>query len=463
MTHRPRIVIIGAGFVGLHATKALRDAPVDVLIVDQQNYHTFQPLLYQVATAQLEQGDVAHQVRAVIRNQGNARFRQGTVVGVDWNAKRVLLATRDTVEFDYLIVGAGAVYHDFGIPGVKDYAFFPKTLSEAVNIRSHVLRQFERAAADPGLIDEGILNFVIVGGGPTGVELAGAFTELIHHVLPRDYPELDVSRAKVIVLEMLDSVLLPFERASQRYAAQVLTDRGVDLRLGTTVSEVRDRAAVLASGETIDTNTLIWAAGVRGAPLAEALDVQLEKGFRIATEEDLSLPGKPFAFAAGDIAGVRDEGGAFYPQVAQVAIQQGKHAASTILRRMRGEPSEPFRYADRGIMAIIGRNHGIAELSKSFGGFRFRGFLGWLGWLFVHYLYLPGHKNRFQALAAWVYYWFTFDRHARLITDMEPSPAELANRTWSLVSDREVAEERETGVRRRSAEEGGVAEEASAG
>jgi NADH dehydrogenase len=250
MTDFPRVIIIGAGFVGLHAAKALRDAPVEVTLVDQHNYHTFQPLLYQVATAQLEQDEVAHQVRGIFQRQSNLRFRQGTVTGVDWGAKTVALEAGDALEFDYLIVGAGAIYADFGVPGVRDYAFFLKSLSEAVNIRSHVLRQFERAAADPELIDDGVLNFVIVGGGPTGVELAGAFTELFEHVLPRDYPELDISRASVIVLEMMDSVLLPFETESQRYTERVLKDRGVDLRLGATVEEIRPHDVVLASGET---------------------------------------------------------------------------------------------------------------------------------------------------------------------------------------------------------------------
>jgi NADH dehydrogenase len=372
---------------------------------------------------------------------------------VDWGTRELKLADGDLLPFDYLLVGAGAIYADFGIPGVKEYSFFLKSLSEAVNIRSHVLRQFERASAHPELIDEGILNFVIVGGGPTGIELAGSFTELFRHVLPRDYPELDVNRAQVIVLEMMDTVLLPFDDASQRYAERVLKDRGVDLRLGTAVAEIREREAVLEGGDSIPTNTLIWAAGVRGAPLAQALDTELEKGFRIAVEDDLSLPGKPFAFAAGDICGIRDPDGDFYPQVAQVAIQQGKHAARMILRRIDGQDSESFQYADRGIMAIISRNQGIAELAPRFGGFHFRGFLGWAAWLLVHYLYLPGHQNRFQALANWVYYWFTFDRHARLITDMEPSPAELSNRTSDLVSFQEVAEDRESSVRRRIAAE----------
>lgn len=449
MPTRPKVLIIGAGFAGLYAAKALRNADVDVLLVDQHNYHTFQPLLYQVATGQLDLAEVAYQVRGIFQRQANVRFRQGTVIGVDWEAKAVRLQDGADLAFDYLIVGAGAVYADFGVPGVKEHAFFLKSVSEAVNIRSHVLRQFEHAAVDPERIKQGILNFVIVGGGPTGVEMAGAFTELFEHVLPRDYPELDVSEAKVIVLEMLDSVLLPFETRSQRYTERVLKDRGVDLRLGATVAEIREHEVVLETGETIPTKTLLWAAGVRGAPLSEALGVDLEKGFRIATEDDLSLPGRPFAFVAGDICGLRNQDGDFHPQVAQVAIQQGKHAANMILRRIADHSTEPFRYDDRGIMAIIGRNQGVAELSPRFGGFRLTGFLGWFAWLFIHFVYLPGHQNRFQTLANWVYYYFTFDRQTRLITDMEPSPGELANRTSALVSDQEVAAARASSVRKR--------------
>lgn len=433
---RPRVVIVGAGFAGLSAARALKGAPVDVLLIDQHNYHTFQPLLYQVATAQLGQDDVAHPVRAVFRHQRNVRFRQGTVRGVDWDARTVLLANGDTVAFDRLILGAGAVYNDFGVPGVKEHAFFLKSLSESVNIRSHVLRRFEAVSRDPGALERGALNFVIVGGGPTGVEMAGAMVELLQRVLPKDYPEVDTGRARVTLLEMTDDVLPAFSADSRRHARRQLQARGVDVRLGSAVQEVRADAAVLADGTELPTHTLLWAAGVKAHPLTEALGVDLTRGARVVVEDDLSLPGKPFAYAAGDLSGAAPDG-VPYPQLAPVAMQQGKHAARQIRRGLQGKPSQPFHYFDRGIMAIVGRNSGVAEMSKRLGGFHFRGFVGWLAWLFVHLLSLAGYQNRVKALTTWVYEYLTFDRHARLITEMQPSPAEIADRT-GLIEDAEA-------------------------
>ena len=440
---QPRVVIVGAGFGGLYAAKALSKAPVEVLMIDQNNYHTFQPLIYQVATAALEPDEVAHTVRAIFRRQKNFRFRQGTVNNVDWDNKQVELADDESVAFDYLIIAAGAVYNDFGIPGVKKHGFMLKSLTEAVNIRSHVLRQFERANADPSLIDEGILNFVLVGGGPTGVEMAGALSELFDRVLPRDYAELDTSRARIILVEMLDSLLAPFDEESQEYTEQVLRRRGVDIRLGEAVSEVREDEVELKSGEIIPTQTLLWAAGIRASPLVEKLEVELERGYRVKVEPDLSVPDHPYAFVIGDSAASKDEEGNMHPQVAQVAIQGGKHAAKQIQHLIEGQQTQAFSYFDKGIMAIIGRNAGIAELSESFGGFNFRGFLGWLSWLLLHLVYLPGYQNRVNAFMNWAYSYLTFDKHARLITDMQPSPAEVADRTEKLVSDTYMARRRE--------------------
>lgn len=438
---KPRVVIVGAGFVGLYAAKALRKADAEVILIDQNNYHTFQPLIYQVATAGLEPEEVAQSVRTIFQQQKNLAFRQGTVEAVDWDAKTLGLVGDDTLPFDYLIVGAGAVYNDFGIPGVKEHAFYVKSLTEAVNIRSHILRQFERASADPSLIDQGLLNIVIVGGGPTGVETAGALAELFDRVLPKDYPNLDVSRAKIILVEMLDYLMAPYSDKSRAYTAEVLRGRGVDLRLGEALSEVREHEVELKSGEVIPTETLIWAAGIRGHPLVNALDVELEKGYRVKVNPDLSLPGRPYAFAAGDISGSKDEDGKMYPQVAQVAIQGGRFAAETILNELEGDRERGrFEYFDKGIMAIIGRNAGVAELSKVFLGLHFRGFLGWLSWLFIHLVYLPGYRNRLGALTDWAYNYFTYDRRARLITDMTPSPAETADRTSESVSDKQMVE-----------------------
>ena len=429
----PRVVVVGAGFAGLNVVKRLRRAPVEVLLVDQHNFHTFQPLLYQVATAQLEPGEVAHQARAVLRRQKNATFRQGTVAGVDWDARELHLAGGDVVPFDQLVLAPGAIYADFGVPGVRDHAFFLKSLSEAVNLRSHVLRRFEEAAADPSAVDRGVLDFVIVGAGPTGVEMAGALSELIYRVLPKDYPELDVSRARIVLLEMTDAVLPPFSAGSQRHARRTLERRGVEVRLGTAVREVTGDGAELDDGTFLPTRTLVWAAGVEAHPLARALNVETGKGGRIVVEEDLSLPGKPFAWAAGDVAASRDEQGGLHPQLAPVAIQHGQRVAANLRARLEGQATKPFRYLDKGTMAIIGRNAGVAEVSKRFGGMTFRGFLGWLAWLFLHLIYLPGHRNRLGAFVTWAYEYLSFDRHARLIAEMAPTPAEITGRTGAIV------------------------------
>lgn len=414
---RPRVVIVGAGFGGLNAAKSLRHAPVDVELIDANNFHTFQPLLYQVATAALDASDIAHQIRGIFERQKNFRFRHGQVVGVDHDSKEVVLDDGARVGYDYLILAAGAVYNDFGTPGVREHAFVLKSLETSVALRAHVLSQFEQAAVDPGLIDKGALTFVIVGAGPTGVEMAGALVELFQRVLPGDYPELDLRLARVVLIEMGSEVLGPFSDGSRRYAERVLRNRGVDLRLSSAMVEARADGVTLRSGEFIPSRTLIWAAGVRASPLVDAVGGELTRGFRLVVEPDLSLPGRPEVFAVGDVAGATDKDGQLLPQVAQVAIQGGKHAARAIRARVQGRQSEPFNYHDLGTMAIIGRNAGVADLSRTFLGIRLRGFLGWLGWLFLHLLYLPGHRNRFSAFFSWAYNYVTYDRHARLILD----------------------------------------------
>lgn len=412
---KPRVVIVGAGFAGLNAAKALRHAPVDVLLIDSNNFHTFQPLLYQVATAALDAADIAHQVRHVFRHQENLRFRMGRVVDVDHDTKTLAMSDGERIGYDYLIVAAGAVYNDFGVEGVKEHAFVLKDVDIAVKLRGHVLSRFERAAVDRSQIDKGALTFVIVGAGPTGVEMAGALVELFQRVLPPEYPELDLRMARVVLVEMSDEVLGTFGPKSRRYAERVLRQRGVDVRLQSAVVKATAEGITLKSGEFIPSQTIIWAAGVRGHPLGEDLGVELERGFRVPVEPDLSLRGYPDVFVAGDLAGAKDVDGKPYPQVAQVAIQSGKRAARNIVMRIQGRQAEPFRYVDLGNMAIIGRSAGIAELSRRLLGIRMRGFLGWLGWLFLHLIYLPGFRNRLSALVSWAYNFATYDRHARLI------------------------------------------------
>ncbi|MGH3442249.1 MAG: NAD(P)/FAD-dependent oxidoreductase [Nitriliruptorales bacterium] len=408
---RPRIVIVGAGFAGLRAARGLADEAVDVTIVDRRNHHTFQPLLYQVATAGLHPQDVGRSVRTTFRGRDNVRFRLGEVTAVDWEARKVRLADGAAVAFDQLVIGVGVVTNDYGVLGVEQHAFPLKGLADAVELRDHVLRQFEEADADPGLADDGALTFVIAGGGPTGVELAGALLELIA-VLRGDYPSLAVERARVVLVDPLDGVLTGFSGASRAYALDTLRTRGVEVRLGTAIAEVGQDRVVLDDGGTIRTRTVIWAAGVRPHPLAATLGVPTTPQGRIAVDPDLRIVGRPEAFAVGDLAAAHGPDGRPLPQLAPVAIQEGRHAARQILRLVAGKPTEPLHCKDRGTMATIGRNAAVAEL---WGGVRLRGFLAWIAWLGLHLLYLVGFRNRLSVLLSWAWSYVTYDRGARLL------------------------------------------------
>jgi NADH dehydrogenase len=420
---RPRVVIVGAGFGGLEAARALRREPVLVQLVDQHNYHTFQPLLYQVATAGLEPEEIAHAVRAIFHDQENFRFRMGRVTGIDWDARVVRFASGPPLSYDRLVLALGTTTADFGIRGVAEHAFALKCLADAINLRSHVLAQFEEAARDPSAIEGGALVFVIVGGGPTGVEMAGALVELFDVVLRRDHPALDIARAHVMLVERDRRVLGQYTERSQRYAQRQLEKRGVELRLGTSVTEVRADAIVLEGGETLRTRTVIWAAGVRAHPLADGLGLEQTRGGRIAVGPDLSVPGRPEVFVIGDLAASLDREGHPYPQLAPVAQAAGGDVARAIGGRLRGESVEPFVYHDRGTMATIGRNSAVAELR---GGIRARGFLAWLMWLALHLVQLVGFRNRINVLINWTWNYFTWDRSARLILDLQLEGAPAA-------------------------------------
>ena len=425
MAPRPQVVIVGAGFGGLSAAKRLEREPVDVILIDQHNYHTFQPLLYQVATSGLNPADVGYATRGLFRRQQRVFVRKGRVTGVDWDAHAVLLRDEDPIPFDYLIIAAGSSTNYFGIPGAAEFAFPLYSLDDSIRLRNHVLSLFEAADAVPSLMDDGVLNFVIVGGGPTGVEVAGALAELVDKVLTGDFHDLDVRRSRIILVEQAPQLLTPFGRRSQQYARKALEERGVDVRLGTAVRSLTADHVVLApadgSGpdEVLATRMLVWAAGVRANVLADTSGTTQGRAGRITVNRDLSIPGYPDAFAIGDVADIDDGAGGRLPQVAQVAMQGGRHAAEQILHTIARRPREPFKYFDKGTMATIGRRAAVAELP---GGIKLTGAVAWLSWLALHLVYLLGARNRVSVFVNWAWNYFTWDRGPRLILRPEETP-----------------------------------------
>ncbi len=410
---RPKVVIIGAGFGGLFAARGLAGVAVDVVILDARNHHTFQALLYQVATAGLEGGDIAFSIRGVFHRQPNVDVQLGRVSGVDLAARQVEMEDGRAFAYDFLVVAAGAVTSYLDVAGADQHAFPLKTLTQAVRLRSHVLAQFERAAVDPSAMDEGALTVVIVGGGPTGVELAGAFTELFP-VLHRDFPHVAVERARVVVLEASDRLLGGFHARSQASALASLRSRGVDVRLSTKAREVTASAVHLEDGEVLPTRTVAWAAGVRVNPLADRLGLQRGREGRLVVDADLSVPGQPEVFVVGDMAAAAGPDGVLYPQMAPLAIQGGRHVAEQVRRQLHGEPRVPFRYRQEGMMATVGRDAAVVDLPS---GLCLRGRIAWLLWLRLHLVRLIGFRNRLQVLLEWSWNYVTYDRGARLIPD----------------------------------------------
>jgi NADH dehydrogenase len=409
---RPRVVIVGAGFGGLAAARELANADVDVLVINRTNYHGFWPLLYQVATAGLEPESIAYPVRAILRRYRNADFLLAEVNGVDFE-RRAVLTDVGPVMYDYLVLAAGSTTNFFGNERFERYTLGMKDLDEAQRLRNHILTCFEHAVAETDPVRRAaLLTFVVVGGGPTGVELAGAFIELIRHVMRKDYPMLDVRQAHVVLVEATDRVLATFPESLQRAALDRLRRMGVDVRLNAPVADARPGALVFRDGTVLTAETIVWAAGVRASPLAEALGVALGRGARVKVEPTLTLPGHPEVFVIGDMAyleGYRP--GVPYPMVAPVAIQMGEQAARNIIARTRRNPMKPFRYFDKGQMATIGRSAAVLDAF----GIQLTGWPAWVGWLFVHLMELVGFRNRALVLLNWAYSYFTYDRGVRLI------------------------------------------------
>jgi NADH:ubiquinone reductase (H+-translocating) len=410
----PQVVIVGAGFGGITAAKALARVPVEVTIVDQHNFHTFSPLLYQVATAGLAPDDVAPNLRGIVQRDLNVEARMAKVHGVDLDNREVLVDHGLSIPYDYLILAAGAVSSDFGVPGVAEHAFPLKTVADATRVRSTVLRRFEEANTDPSLVADGTLSFVVAGGGPTGVELCGALAELFTKVLAKDFKNLDVSRAQVVLVEMTNHLLSGFSPRSQAEAKVELELRGVDVRLGVPIASVGPDNVQLDDGTVIPARTVVWAAGVKANPLANSLGLPQTTRGGIEVGVDLTAPGHPEVFVIGDLAAGRGPDGKPYPQLAPVAMQGARYVARSISRRIEGKQTRPFRYVDKGIMATIGRRSAVAELPY---GVRFGGTLGWLSWLALHLVFLIGFRNRVVVLVNWAWNYLKWDRGNRVIVE----------------------------------------------
>ena len=416
MTARPHVVIVGAGFGGLAAAKALADADVDVTVVDQRNHHTFQPLLYQVATAGLGVDDICYATRGIFHRQDNARAVQGRLTGLDPDTRVVHLADGEPLPYDHLVLALGAVTADYGVPGVAEHAFGLKNAEEARAIRSHVLQRFEAADRMTDRAERAAaMTVVVAGGGPTGVEMAGGFAELFHRVLDRDFPDLDLTDARVVLVEGQDRVLGTFSPKLGTKAERTLETMGVEVRTGVNVERVEPGVVMLADGTTIPADTLVWAAGVRIQIVrnAAALGLETGRGGRVVVDEHLRLPDHPEVFVIGDLAAATLDDGSLVPQVAPGAIQGGEHAAKLIA----GETPAPFRYKDKGSMATIGRNAAVVEFPS---GRTVTGFVGWVAWLALHLFMLIGFRNRANVLVNWAWNYLTYDRGSRLIVEPDP-------------------------------------------
>ena len=423
MGNTPHVAIVGAGFGGLGVAEQLDHVPVEVTLIDQHNYHTFQPLLYQVATSLLNAEDVGAPVRSLFRHQDNVTFRMATVTGVDMPGHKIQLKDGTQISYDYLVLAGGTTVNYFNTPGAAEHAFPLYTLMNAVKLRNRILERFEATDRDPALIDDGALNFVIVGAGPTGVETAGALSDLFYHLLPRDYHQLATEKARIIMVEMGKEVLAPFKDNLRAYAKEELERRRVEVRLGEAVAEVGSTFVRLKSGEEIKAHTLIWAAGVRANPLADMLGLPQGRGGRIKLNPDLSVPDHPEIFVVGDLGEVTSDGKVL-PQLGSVAMQSGEHGGRQIARRLHGEPGQPFRYWDKGFMATIGRGAAVVELPNKL---TLHGPLAYFAWLGVHLVLLSGMRNRIETLWNWGWSALTHDRAARII--IESKDDEVKNAT----------------------------------
>lgn len=406
----PTVVIAGAGFGGLAAARALRGAPVRLVLLDRNNYHLFQPLLYQVATAGLQPGDIAYPVRVIFRRQKNVEFRMTELVGADLDRKVVVTST-GPVAYDHLVLALGAEPDFLGLDSVRRHAFPLKGLADAVAIRSRVLRCFEQAVHEPdGERRRRLLTMVVVGGGPTGVEMAGALAELVRLVLARDLRGLDLKEVKVVLLEASSRILPTFDEDLSAAAARSLGRKGVEVRTNTAVEECDGHTVHLRGGQLLPAATVVWAAGVRASSFGKTIGLERARLDRIVVEPTLALPGRPEVSVIGDAASVTNRGQPI-PMMAPPAIQMGRAAARNVLLRLEGKPAVPFRYRDPGSLATIGRNAAVAHVR----GLKFTGFPAWVVWLGVHLVWLIGFRNRLVVLVNWAWEYFRYQKAGYLV------------------------------------------------
>lgn len=406
---RPRVLVVGAGFGGLWCARTLANEPVDVTLVDRRNYHTFFPLLYQVAAAELVPTDIAYPVRSIFRKARNVDVRMAEVTDVDLEARKVR-TSGGALEYDFLVLALGSESNFFGVEGADRHAFPLRWMDDAIPLRHHILTRFEAARSRSGEDRRRALTFVVVGGGPTGVEYAGALAELVHGPLVRDFPDIDADEVRIVLVEAGERILAGMPEELGRYALERLRRRRVEVLFGTAVEAVRPSEVRLGDGSSLASETVVWTAGVKGDPRVASWGLPVSRGGRVPITDHLNLRGRPEVFVVGDLA-LLEEDGEPLPQVAQVAIQQGRHAATNILRTARGASLQPFRYKDLGMLAVIGRNAAVAHV----GGRAFRGFVAWWLWLGIHVTWLIGFRNRALVLVNWAWNYISFRKAVRLI------------------------------------------------
>ena len=414
-TGRPRVLILGGGFGGVGAAQKLKDAKADVVLVDRHDYHTFQPLLYQLATGLLETSGVGHSLRDLLEDHDNVTMHKAAVTGIDLDARQVSFEGMPSITYEYLVFGLGAEVTFFGTEGAAEHAFPMYTLPHAVHLKNHILERWEAADRDPSLIADGALNVVVVGGGPTGIETAGAVAELYRGNFSRDYRNVSQDDARVTVVEAGPELFPMFKPKLREYAAKALEDRTVEIKTGVAVSSVTPTRVTLKSGEELKAHTLVWGAGLSGNELVQSLGIELARGSRIGVGPELTLPDHPDVYVVGDVAAITDaKTEQVLPQLGSVALQSGEHAGETIARRIEGKDAKPFEYRDKGTMATIGRGAAVVQFLR---GRTMTGVKAQLAWGTVHLALLPTNEDRAKAVVNWAGAAFTHQRAARITVE----------------------------------------------